>query len=104
MLVTGDSAGFAASFPAPGPRERPPYITRIDPAAVIGCGVLHRPGFTPVDLADEGAGGFGGCATQYRSELAGLARRPNWMVMFSGGWEHLPWIPPGDRAAPRPLP
>ncbi|HMX66847.1 MAG TPA: hypothetical protein PKX25_14840 [Microthrixaceae bacterium] len=101
MLVTGDSAGFAASFPAPGPRDRPPYITRIDPAAVIGCGVLHRPGFTPVDLADEGAGGFGGCATQYRSELAGLARRPNWMVMFSGGWEHLPWIAPG---ATEPLP
>lgn len=99
VLVVGDSTGFTASFPILNDLERPPYIRRIDTAAVIGCGVLHEAGYTPVDSGSDGAGGFGDCPSQASRELVGLAKRPTWMVVFSGAWEHLPWIPPGATEA-----
>lgn len=101
MLVVGDSTGFTASFPLPNSAERPGYVTRIETAAVLSCGVLSVLGYTAVDVENDGADAFGLCHLQAQKELSGLATRPNWMVLFSGGWEHLPWLPPG---ATEPLP
>jgi hypothetical protein len=95
VLVVGDSLGFTAAYPPPGPNERPGYVSRIDVAALIGCGVLYGAGYTPVDPLNEGAGAIPYCHEQTQREQALLAKRPTWMVVFSGGWEHLGWIPPG---------
>lgn len=95
MLVTGDSLGFTAAFPPPTAAERPGYISRIASAAVPACGLLSVPHFTPVDVENDHPDSFGLCATQESREIAGLRARPSWMVVFSGGWEYLPWIAPG---------
>lgn len=95
VLVVGDSLGFTAAFPAPNASERPDYISRIDPAGVLACGLLSSAGYTPIDVENDRPDSFGMCWSQPIREIDGLRRKPNWMVMFSGGWEHLPWIPPG---------
>ncbi|MBS1838292.1 MAG: hypothetical protein JST64_11435 [Actinobacteria bacterium] len=53
-------------------------------------------GFRPVDVEHDGPDYFGLCSTQAAREALSLANHTNWMVLFSGGWEHLPWIPPGS--------
>ena len=98
ILVVGDSLGFTAAYPTPTAAERPGYVTRIDLAALIGCGVLYAPGFTPIDADNEGAGALGYCNEQAAREVQALTKRPTWMVVFSGGWEHMAWIPPGGGA------
>lgn len=98
VLVVGDSLGFTAAFPAPNAAIRPGYIAWIQPAAVLACGLLNEAGFTPVDVEHDGPDAFGLCHSQAGLEAAGLAKHPNWMVVFSGGWEHIPWIPPGGTA------
>ncbi|UDY35644.1 hypothetical protein [Dermatobacter hominis] len=103
LLVVGDSLGFTAAYPEPTAAERPGYVSRIELAALIGCGVLYAQGYTPVDTADEGAGALGYCDEQSARELKGLAKHPTWMVVFSGGWEHLGWIPPGGAAPFAPM-
>lgn len=95
MLVVGDSLGFTAAFPPPNATERPWYLSRVDVAAVPACGLLSSAGWTAVDVENDRPDSFGLCPTQALREIGGLRRHPNWMVMFSGGWEHLPWIPPG---------
>lgn len=101
MLVIGDSLGFTAAFPPPNAAERPGYISSIASAAVPACGLLNVVGYTAVDVENDRPDSFGLCATQASRELQELARHPNWMMVFSGGWEHLPWIAPGA-AAPIP--
>lgn len=95
VLVVGDSLGFTAAFPPPNATERPWYLSRVDVAAVPACGLLSSAGWTAVDVENDRPDSFGMCPTQALREIGGLRRHPNWMVMFSGGWEHLPWIPPG---------
>lgn len=95
VLVAGDSLGFTAAFPLANRAERPGYITRIDVAAVPACGLLSSASWTPVDVENDRPDSFGMCSTQAIREIGGLRKHPNWFVMFSGGWEHLPWIPPG---------
>jgi hypothetical protein len=103
LLVVGDSLGFTAAYPEPTAAERPGYVSRIDTAALIGCGVLYGPGWTPVDAQDEGAGALGYCDEQTAREVKALTKHPTWMVVFTGGWEHLAWIPPGGSAPLAPM-
>lgn len=90
LLVAGDSLGFTAAFPPPSRAELPGFIASVSPAAMIGCGVLAATGHTAIDESGEGAGAFD-CGEQTRAELEGLSARPDWMVFFSGAWEHLAW-------------
>lgn len=101
VLVVGDSTGFTASFPLPNKDDRPGYISRIESAAVLSCGLLSVSGWRADDVENDGADAFGLCGVQASKELQGLQQRPTWMVVFAGGWEHLPWFAPG---AASPLP
>jgi hypothetical protein len=96
IMVAGDSLGFTAAYPPPTRAELPGYIASVDMRAIIGCGLLVAPGYTPVDVDNEGASAFD-CSRQAEAERIGLSARPDWMVFFSGGWEHLPWITPDGR-------
>lgn len=96
LVAAGDSLGFTAAFPPPSRSELPGFIASVEPAAMIGCGVLAATGHTPIDESGEGAGAFD-CGEQTRAELQGLAARPDWMVFFSGAWEHLAWRAPDGR-------
>lgn len=96
ILVAGDSLGFTAAFPPPTRAELPGFIASVEPAAMIGCGVLAGTWHRAIDEAGEGAGVFD-CSGQVRAELEGLSRRPDWMVFFSGAWEHLSWVAPDGR-------
>lgn len=98
VLVVGDSTGFTASFPLPNQNERPGYISRIESAAVLSCGLLSVSGWRADDVENDGADAFGLCNQQAAKELQGLQQRPTWMVVFAGGWEHLPWFAPGASA------
>ncbi len=95
VMVAGDSLGFTAAYPLPTPWELPPSISSVTMHARIGCGVLASTGFRAFDAHGEGA--MGDCADQARTELEGLGPRPDWMVFFSGAWEHLDWIAPDGR-------
>lgn len=98
VMVAGDSLGFTAAFPTPSPWELPPTIASVAMHARIGCGVLASTGARPVDTHAEGASPD--CGDQARTELEGLGARPDWMVVFSGAWEHLTWNLPDGRVMP----
>ena len=101
VVVAGDSLGFTAAYPVPGPDVLPPSIRSVRMQAFIGCGVLAANGFRAHDVAEEGARSET-CGPQLATEQAALAARADWMVFFSGGWEHLAWTAPDGRVlAPR---
>lgn len=96
FMVAGDSLGFTAAFPVPGRAELPGYVGSVDLRAIIGCGVLAGAGYRPLDTSGEGAGTFD-CSRQLEAEQVGLSVSPDWMVFFSGGWEHIGWQHPDGR-------
>ena len=96
LMVAGDSLGFAAAYPSPSPAELPDFVASVDMRAIIGCGVLAGVGYLPIDDAGEGAGSFD-CSRQLEAEQVGLSASPDWMVFFSGGWEHIAWQHPDGR-------
>lgn len=98
VMVAGDSLGFTAAFPLPTPWELPASISSVTMYARIGCGVLSAASWMPDDVQQEGAARD--CGDQERRELEGLGQRPDWMVFFSGGWEHLGWTAPNGRVVP----
>lgn len=92
VAVAGDSLGFTAAFPTPTRAQVPEYLdSEIIMKAAIGCGVLHAAGLTPIDSEGEGAGA-GDCEIQRSGEFEALDREPEWIVYFTGGWEHLAWV------------
>lgn len=92
IAVAGDSLGFTAAFPTPDRSQVPDYLdSEIIMKAAIGCGVLHAAGLTPIDTDGEGAGA-GDCEIQRAGEFEALDRKPEWIVYFTGGWEHLAWV------------
>lgn len=97
VVSAGDSQAFNAAHP-PVPRdELPHYIESVTLAGVLGCGILVRaPGWTLYD--PERGGLVSGAYCQETAEVAevqALRARPDWMVLFSGGFER-----PHDYRAP----
>jgi peptidoglycan/LPS O-acetylase OafA/YrhL len=97
VVSAGDSQAFNAAHP-PVPREElPPYIESVTLAGVLGCGILVRaPGWTLYDPERGGLVSGAYCReTAEVAEVEALRARPDWMVLFSGGFER-----PHDYRAP----
>lgn len=89
IMTAGDSQAFKAAFPKIPRKDLPPYIESVTVAGVLGCGVLVRaPEWTMYDPARGGDVSGRYCLdTAEVAEVRALRAHPDWMVLFSGGFE-----------------
>lgn len=93
VMVSGDSVAFTAAFEY-RQSDLPPSIASLDGRGVIGCGVLSRRRWHPVDTSGRGEPAPAICADQAKGEQLGLSVRPEWDVLFAGAWEHVGYAEP----------
>jgi peptidoglycan/LPS O-acetylase OafA/YrhL len=89
IMTAGDSQAFMAAAPKIPRDKLPPYIESVTTAGVLGCGILVRaPEWTMFD-PDRGGDVPGAyCLDSAEvAEVEALKARPDWMVVFSGGFE-----------------
>lgn len=89
IMTAGDSQAFKAAHPKIARSRLPPYIESVTVAGVLGCGILVRaPEWTMYDPARGGDVSGAYCVdTAEVAEIEALRASPDWMVLFSGGFE-----------------
>jgi peptidoglycan/LPS O-acetylase OafA/YrhL len=102
VISAGDSQAAMAAHPVVRPEELPPHIAEVILAGVLGCGVLVRaPGWTLVDPVRGEVSGDYCIESAEVAEVTALESAPDWMVLFSGGFERpYPYKAPDGRVLP----